>query len=87
MTDYLHYVPGRLRVRFKVFRAETPYRGMALRKLRGLEGVSSVRLNQKADSVTVCYDKVVTGPDQVMELIEKCKVECQQLASTSKAIT
>ena len=87
MTEYLHSVPGRLRVRAKAFRAETPNRGMALRKLRSLEGVSSVRLNQKAASVTVCYDKDVTTPEEVMELIEHCKTECQQYATCKKATT
>ena len=46
---------------------------MALRKLRALEGVSSVRLNHKAGSVTVSYDADVTDSQQILALLERHK--------------
>jgi copper chaperone CopZ len=78
MTNYLHHVPGRLRVRSKVFRCNSVSRNMALRKLRALDGVSTVRLNSKAGSVTVCYDTEKTGPKKILDLLNAC--ECIQAA-------
>ena len=83
MTDYLHHVPGRLRIRSKVFRCDTVSRNMALRKLRAMEGVTSVRLNQKAASVTVCYDTDLTGPEVITGFLEQC--EC--MPSSSRVAT
>jgi hypothetical protein len=78
MTDYLHHVPGRLRVRSKVFRCNSSSQNMALRKLRALDGVSTVRLNSKAGSVTVCYDTEKIGPTKILDLLNACK--CIQAA-------
>ena len=71
MTDYLHHVPGRLRLRSKILRCDSTTRNMALRKLRALEGVSSVRLNHKAGSVTVSYDADVTDSQEILGLLER----------------
>jgi len=73
MTDYMHHVPGRLRIRSKVFRCDTVSRNMALRKLRAMDGVTSVRLNQKAASVTVTYDTDVTEPTAITSLLDQCE--------------
>lgn len=77
MTDYLHHVPGRLRVRSKSLRCDSAARGATLRKLRGLEGVRSVRLNAKAGSVTVCYDTATTGPERILDFLS---AECLRAA-------
>lgn len=76
MTEYLHHIPGRLRIRSKVFRCQTPSRGSALRKLRAMDGVTGVRLNEKAGSVTVSYDTELTGPQHIMGLLKRC--ECMK---------
>ena len=72
MTEYLHHVPGRLRVRSKHFRTNSVSRGTVLRKLRALDGVGSVRLNDKAGSVTVCYDTEVTDQEAIIALLKSC---------------
>jgi hypothetical protein len=69
MTDYLHHVPGRLRVRSKALRCNSAARGATLRKLRTLEGVRTVRLNPKAGSVTVFYDVDVTGAQRILDFL------------------
>ena len=75
MTDYLHHIPGRLRVRSKTLRRETASCGTTLRKLRVLTGVRSVRHNAKAGSVTVCYDTHMADADAILNLIN---TECLQ---------
>lgn len=84
MTDYVHHVPGRLRVRSKVFRCDSASRASALRKLRAADGVRTVRLNPKAGSVTVCYDTAATGPKQILDFLA---AECLAAPQPSVAVT
>lgn len=72
MTEYLHHVPGRLRIRSKLFRANTPERSSTLRQIRALEGVSGTRLNHKSGSLVVSYDTDTTGPEQIIDTLEAC---------------
>ena len=76
MTDYLHHIPGRLRVRAKAFRCDPAVRGDTLVKLQALEGVNSIRLNPKAGSVTVCYDVGVTDPHRILAFIHADCLGC-----------
>jgi copper chaperone CopZ len=85
MASYLHHVHGRMRLRSKVLRCDTVTRNRALRKLRTLDGVSSVRLNQKAGSVTVCYDTDITAPEQIVEVLDS--IECMKKPATKKQDT
>lgn len=75
MTDYLHHVPGRLRIRSKAFRCSSVEQGAVLRRVRTFEGVRSVRHNAKAGSVTVCYDKRVAAPDEIIGFIDAACVK------------
>jgi len=70
MTDYLHHVPGRLRVRSKALRCDSTARGGVLRRLRALEGVRTVRLNPKAASLTVYYDAETTDPERILQFLD-----------------
>ena len=70
MTDYLHHVPGRLRVRAKTLRCDPTARAATLRKLQAREGIRSVRLNPKAGSVTIFYDVEATDGPQILAFLE-----------------
>jgi hypothetical protein len=70
MTDYMHHVPGRLRVRSRALRCTSPERNTTLRELRRLRGVRSLRLNPKAGSVTVFYDTGETDAQQILDFID-----------------
>ncbi len=76
MIDYLHHVPGRLRIRSKVLRCDTKARNLALKELHVMKGVDSVRLNQKAACITVCYDTGLINPKQIIKFLESC--ECMK---------
>lgn len=70
MTDYLHHVPGRLRVRARSLRCDPPARTATLRKLQAKDGIRSVRLNAKAGSVTIFYDvEAITG-QQILDFLQ-----------------
>lgn len=82
MTEYLHHVPGRLRIRSKLFRSNTPERGATLRQLRKLDGVLTTRLNHKSGSVIVCYQPEETSSKLIMQQFDEC---CKSLnLSTNK---
>ncbi len=75
MNEYLHHVPGRMRLRARLFRSESLERTQALRRLRAISGIRDMRLNEKAGSVTVYYDtSEITGET----LLETLRRECPQ---------
>jgi|GEM_PF-692454 len=75
MNEFLHHVPGRIRIRARLFRSESRERSQALRRLRALPAVRSLRLNEKAGSVTVFYD---AGETSGVELLQALRRECPQ---------
>lgn len=70
MTDYLHHVPGRLRVRTRSLRCDPAARAATLRKLQAKDGIRSVRLNPKAGSVTIFYDVAATDGQQILDYLQ-----------------
>lgn len=69
MTEYVHHIPGRLRIRSKSLRGTHGNHTSMLRQLRDIHGVHSVRLNQKAACVTVCYDPQQTCANCIFETL------------------
>ena len=70
MTDYLHHVPGRLRVRARSLRCDPAARAATLRKLQAKDGIRSVRLNPKAGSVTIFYDVDAVAGQQILDFLQ-----------------
>ena len=56
MSQYIHHVPGRLRVRSSAFRCPSAKAEKARAQLLGTAGVRQVTLNPRAGSITVHYD-------------------------------
>lgn len=75
MNEYLHHVPGRMRIRARLFRSESLERTPALRRLRAISGISDLRLNEKPGSVTVYCD---TGEITGEALLETLQRDCPQ---------
>jgi hypothetical protein len=82
MTDYLHHVPGRLRVRARSLRCNPADRAAALQKLQASEGIRSVRLNPKAGSVTIFYDVEATDAARILAFLQD---ECLRAARIQAA--
>ncbi|HBR99284.1 MAG TPA: hypothetical protein DD979_18185 [Gammaproteobacteria bacterium] len=70
MTDYCHHVPGRLRIRAKALRADSSARAHLLRTLHATDGITRVRLNAKACSVTLQYDPQKVKLQSLMGVLE-----------------
>jgi len=73
-TDYMHHVPGRLRIRSRRLCGFAKSRNVVLRELRALEGVRDCLLNVKAGCVTVFYDTETTSVDPILKLLKERKV-------------
>ncbi|KAA6185805.1 heavy-metal-associated domain-containing protein [Thiohalocapsa marina] len=56
MSQYIHHVPGRIRVRSKAFRCQNDKALLARSQLLALEGVRNVEINTRAASILVQYD-------------------------------
>jgi hypothetical protein len=59
MSYYVHYVPGRIRVRIPVIR-ENPYKAFEIKNLLDLKGVEKVEISHLTGSIVVKYN-----PDMV----------------------
>ena len=70
MTDYMHHIPGRMRLRSRLFTGDSVKHKGVLRKLRAVKGVRSVRHNSKASSVTIIYSVSETEIRQIFNLLE-----------------
>ena len=71
MSQYIHHVPGRIRVRSKAFQCRSEKALAAERQLRVLNGVRSVRVNPHAGSITVHYDTEVLKQSDLLATLEQ----------------
>ncbi|AHF03273.1 hypothetical protein MARPU_04770 [Marichromatium purpuratum 984] len=71
MSHYIHHVPGRLRIRSAALRCRSLLDGEARRELQALEGVTEVRFNPRAASLTLLYDPARIGRAQLFEALER----------------
>jgi hypothetical protein len=69
--DYMHHVPGRLRLKAAEFRNKPSLLEAARRELMALRGVSSVSTNPLTGSILVEYDPLVSAPAALSEAIQE----------------
>ncbi|MBK1617534.1 hypothetical protein CKO42_03515 [Lamprobacter modestohalophilus] len=56
MSQYIHHVPGRIRVRSKAFQCHGERAQQAQIRLLAMDGVRDVKINPRASSILVQYD-------------------------------
>jgi hypothetical protein len=56
VTQYVHHVPGRIRVRTAALKRDPHAAAAARTTFQGLDGVTDVRVNPVTGSLTVTYD-------------------------------
>ena len=71
MSQYIHQVPGRIRVRSRAFRCRSRRARAAEGKLRAMVGVRQVRVNPPAGSITVHYDPAVLKKSHLLAALEE----------------
>lgn len=69
MICYMHSVPGRMRIRSKVLRANPGLRGAIAGACESLAGVCSVKANALTGSVLVTYDPRATSEQDILAAI------------------
>lgn len=85
MSQYIHHVPGRIRVRAKAFRCRGEKAKAAQRRLLALSGVRQVRINPHAGSITVHYEAAQLEQADLLGVLEQCG--CLGLGSRSSAVS
>ena len=71
MSQYIHHVPGRLRVRSRSFRCRPDQMDALANRLMRMSGVETVGIKRKAGSITVRYDPVELTRDTLLEEFEQ----------------
>lgn len=71
MSQYIHHVPGRIRVRSKAFRCRSEKARAAQSALLDLRGVRQVRVNPHAGSITVHYDSALLRQSDLLNVLEQ----------------
>lgn len=70
MSQYIHHVPGRIRVRSRAFRCRSEKARIAQSRLLGLAGVREVRVNPHAGSATIHYDPTQVSHSELLAALE-----------------
>lgn len=70
MSQYIHQVPGRIRVRSNAFRCRSRRARAAEGRLRTMKGVRRVRVNPHAGSITIHYDESVLKRSHLLVALE-----------------
>lgn len=71
MSQYIHHVPGRIRVRSKAFRCSAEKASRARDELLSLAGVRTVEINPRAASIIVQYDPEQLTRSQLFATLEQ----------------
>lgn len=95
MNDYLHNVPGRLRVKIP----SVKHQNYKARKLESLfafrQGIERVRVNALTGSLTIGYDPDQTGVEQLLAVLKEngflkddhCPVNAARLGDIAPRVT
>ncbi len=81
MSQYIHHVPGRIRVRSKAFQCRSEKALAAEKLLKELTGVRSFRVNPHAGSIIVHYDTAELKQSDLLAILEQ--VGCLEASSRS----
>lgn len=81
MSQYIHHVPGRIRVRSQALRCRGEKALAAQRRLTGMAGVRSIRINPRIGSITVHYDAELLRRADLLATLEE--IGCLSASSRS----
>jgi copper chaperone CopZ len=86
LIDYLHDLPGRLRVRSRLFRNNADLGAAVRSQLGAADGVRSVSVNPVTGSVLVFYDPARASVETLLETMNRhgCSMPSIPLATRSR---
>ncbi|MGF1615017.1 MAG: HMA2 domain-containing protein [Gammaproteobacteria bacterium] len=71
MAEYVHHVPGRLRVKCPTLKGNAARAETATQLLRSQEGIASCEVNPVTGSVLVRYDEANTNVYRVLDVLQR----------------
>lgn len=71
MSQYIHQVPGRIRIRSKAFRCYGQRADAARSRLLAMDGVRNVEINPRAASLLVQYDPQTISRSSLFAALEE----------------
>ncbi|TVQ88438.1 MAG: cation transporter [Chromatiaceae bacterium] len=71
MSQYIHHIPGRIRVRSNAFRCSAHRSEAAREHLLSMDGVEAVQINPRAGSITVNYDPARLTHPELLGTLER----------------
>jgi copper chaperone CopZ len=69
--QYLHHVPGRLRIKVNQFQCDGERARRAVALLQATDGVEEVRINPRAGSLTVLYDPGARSHTELLAALQQ----------------
>jgi copper chaperone CopZ len=71
MVQFIHHVPGRLRVKTATIKGRGIVADKAIAHLGGLEGITSVAANAVTGSIVINYDAAKIRADRVLDSLKQ----------------
>lgn len=71
MSQSVHHVPGRLRIRSAAFRCQTDVIARVGQALRVCEGIREIRFNRPAASLVIYYDPARLSERELLSRLEE----------------
>ncbi|MEW6519780.1 MAG: HMA2 domain-containing protein [Thermodesulfobacteriota bacterium] len=84
MSHYIHTVPGRIRVKNKIFKYNPRNCEMARETLQHLPGVHEIKTNPSTGSVVIRYDGSTIQADRLLLALEEKRLIQNSSLSSSK---
>lgn len=81
--EYMHQVPGRLRLRTSALRRNPDRAGAIEKTVKAIEGVSAVAVNLLTGSLTVIYDPSCVTPEVILALLRSSGLSASPRRSNS----
>lgn len=71
MGYYIHYVPGRLRIRTPILHNNAKKTGEFTNNLRNINGIATIKVNPVTGSALLLYDEKKINCEQLIGILEK----------------
>lgn len=71
MGYYIHYVPGRLRIRTPILYNNPKKAGEFTNNLRSINGMVTIKINPVTGSALLLYDEKIINCEQLIGILEK----------------
>lgn len=83
--EYMHHVPGRLRLRAATLRRDRDRAEAIEEMVKAIDGVAAVAVNLTTGSLTVVYDPSRLAPEEILRVLQRYGLTASRLQRNSVA--